>query len=300
MGLHLARIHSPGPNPEDHIPETQQPDNTKKGWLQVIYKGGIRFARPCYTWGRFTPPTTLWLEKYADKFGVWVIPEETEHSIEREDHLVYLGFDPFEDTLPQDILAAFPEKKLAFTDRWEVVVDDGSADPSFSVRYKGDPSDPAKGGDANPHPTDGSVVLKISQKDGFEAITLSRIAPGVAGNVRTDVLIDKDEVRVSHQDAQQEIILRANEVEVILDSGAGFKVVGNGANAILTLGDGLKHAAVVETLEIFYTALKGKLDAADYHVHPTGMGPSGPPDQKVAASAWDGAINSTKVAFPDG
>jgi len=288
VSFHLARILTPD---EGHDPNVQ-PDDTKRGWLQVVYKGGIRFARPCYMWGSFTPPTTLWLEKFADKFGVWVTTESGSEFMERENHLVYVGFDPYEDTLPQDILDAFPEKKLAFTDRWEAVVDDGSVDPSFLIRYKGDPDN-----DVNPHPAAGTIVFKISQKDGEETIDLARVSPG---GTRTDIRIDKSQVRISLNDSEEEIILRTDELIVLLSSGDGLTVKGKDADAVLTLGDGAVHAAIVEKLETLWGLLKTAMDAFDAHVHPTGMGPSGPPSPISAIPAWDTAINSTKVEFPDG
>lgn len=270
--LYLARILSTA---EDATPGVE-PDSTKKGWLQVVFKGEIRLARPCYGWSSFTPPTDLWIKKYADKFGVWVATEMTNDVEESQDHLVYVGFDPYEDTLPADILAAFPEKKLVQTDRWEFVVDDGAAGPSVVLRYKGDPST-----DTNPHPDDGvgTEVLRISQEDGAELIRLKKVAPGGA---TTEVLISQD------------------EIEVKLDSGASLKVVGKESATIATIGDGTNHVAIVEHLQAQYTALKDKLDAFDAHIHQTGVGPSGPPTPLVAAAAWDSAINSTKVKIPDG
>jgi len=304
MGFHLARILTPG---EDHIPEEQQPEGyEKKGWLQVVYHGEIRFARPCYMWGSFTPPTTLWLEKFADKFAVWVTTESGSEFMERDNHLVYVGFDPHEDTLPADILAAFPEKKLAFTDRWEAVVDDGAVDPSFTIRYTGDPEN-----DVNPHPDPGgSVVLKVTQKDGSEAITLTRVAPG---GENTELVMDKDQVRVTHLDSKSTMLLRLSDFVVLVDSGDGFRVEGKDANAVFTLGDGVVHAAQVEKLQALYEALKVRLDASDGHTHSvpasglldslaapvTGAATSLGPSPTISAPVWDAGINSTKVAFPD-
>jgi len=81
--------------------------------------------------------------------------------------------------------------------------------------------------------------------------------------------------------------------------GATLKVEGKDADAKLTIGDGAKHVAIVEALETFYTTLKGKLDAFDAHIHPTGVGPSGPPNPMIVADPWDSAINSTKISIPD-
>ncbi len=94
--------------------------------------------------------------------------------------------------------------------------------------------------------------------------------------------------------------LKENEIEVQLDEGAALKITGKDADATTILGDGGVKAAIADHLETLYGVLKTKLDAFDTHVHPTGMGPSGTPTPIVQAPAWDSAINSTKLTFPDG
>jgi hypothetical protein len=79
-----------------------------------------------------------------------------------------------------------------------------------------------------------------------------------------------------------------------------LRVIGKAANTTMQVGDGAKHVAIVEALQALYTALKAKLDAFDAHVHPTGMGPSGPPAPLIVAPAWDAAINSSKISIPNG
>ena len=51
-----------------------------------------------------------------------------------------------------------------------------------------------------------------------------------------------------------------------------------------------KSAAVAENLQTFYNSFKALYDA---HVHPTGVGPSGPP--AAPAPTWDNTIASTKL-----
>jgi len=89
-------------------------------------------------------------------------------------------------------------------------------------------------------------------------------------------------------------------LHVQIADGETLTVELKGGDTKLTLGDGAKHVAIVEHLKDFYDSLKAKLDAFDQHVHPTGVGPSGPPAPAIAAAAWDTSINSTKVSIPDG
>lgn len=82
--------------------------------------------------------------------------------------------------------------------------------------------------------------------------------------------------------------------------GATLKLVGSGGITTMTVGDGAVHPAIVEKLQALYTQLKTKLDLFDAHIHPTGVGPSGPPTPMIVAPVWDTAINSTKISIPDG
>jgi hypothetical protein len=57
---------------------------------------------------------------------------------------------------------------------------------------------------------------------------------------------------------------------------------------------------IAETLQSWWdTQVKPKLDAFDAHVHPTGVGPSGPPAPLIAAPAMDTAIISDNVKLKD-
>jgi len=70
----------------------------------------------------------------------------------------------------------------------------------------------------------------------------------------------------------------------------------------LVIGDGAVSVAIADTLETFYNALKGKLDAADLHTHvaPAGGGTTSGPTPKIDANDWDPNINSSKILIPDG
>ena len=151
----------------------EQPDGSKVGWLRVIYKGERRWARPCYAFGRFHPPTEHWIRKYNDRWGVWVSPMLSPYGEELEDNLVYLGFCPFGGGVQADVTDAFPEKKLLFSEKWELVVNETAAEPSVMLRYVGDalniPTSPAD---------PGAEIIKISQKPGDERIHVEHIVTG--------------------------------------------------------------------------------------------------------------------------
>jgi len=90
---------------------------------------------------------------------------------------------------------------------------------------------------------------------------------------------------------------------LLIDGGATMKLEGKDADAKLTLGDGAKHLAIVETLQALWGSMKGTLDTwggANGHTHPTGTGPSGPPTPALSTDPWDTSINSTKASIPDG
>ncbi len=74
-----------------------------------------------------------------------------------------------------------------------------------------------------------------------------------------------------------------------------------GALTTMQVGDGLKHVAVVETLQALWTSMKATIDTwANTHTHPTGVGPSGVATPSLSTDIWNVSINSTKVSIPDG
>ncbi len=78
-----------------------------------------------------------------------------------------------------------------------------------------------------------------------------------------------------------------------LGSGTSLVVEENGSDAKLTLGDGAKSVAVAEPFNSMWDAFKVIFDA---HIHPTGMGPSGP--TATPAPAFDSDIVSSKSKLP--
>lgn len=107
-------------------------------------------------------------------------------------------------------------------------------------------------------------------------------------------------LNVDGADPKFELTLKDNELILKLQDGETLKLTDKDGNATMTVGDGARHVAIVEALQALYTSLQTKLIAFDAHVHPTGVGPSGPPAPLIAAPAWDPAINSTKVKIPNG
>jgi len=96
------------------------------------------------------------------------------------------------------------------------------------------------------------------------------------------------------------VVLTSDGLEIKLGKGAGLKITGKDGNAVTTLGDGGVKAAIADHLETFWTQFKAKLDAFDAHVHPTALGPSGPPAPLIVCPPYDQAITSNKLKFPDG
>lgn len=109
-----------------------------------------------------------------------------------------------------------------------------------------------------------------------------------------------DGSEVPAQDAAHgNVIIRVgddNTVTVQVGGGATLLLTGKDGATTMQLGDGARHVAVVEELQALYGVLKTWLET---HVHPTGVGPSGPP-AVLPAPDWDPAINSSKVSIPEG
>ena len=95
----------------------------------------------------------------------------------------------------------------------------------------------------------------------------------------------------------QKFLLPENATFNISILGETLKVEKTGANAKLTLGDGSKHVAIVEALQLYLdTVVKTWIIG---HTHPTGVGPSGTPAESGVYPPWDTTINSTKVSIPN-
>ncbi len=130
-------------------------------------------------------------------------------------------------------------------------------------------------------------------------ITLSWVAkkdPGAEEVTKLD--INKDGELLISVLGKHTLLIKPNQMKLMLDDGASLDIQGKDGDATMTVGDGAVHPAIVEHLEALYGDLKTYIENAFVN---TGMGPS---STITAASgpapAWDSAINSTKVSIPDG
>ena len=93
----------------------------------------------------------------------------------------------------------------------------------------------------------------------------------------------------------------AGVLELKVDGGDTLNVAKKDGNATLALGDGAVHAIIAETFAQWWDlTIRPLFIASDAHVHPTGVGPSGPPSPLVNLPTYDTGNDSTKVSFPDG
>ncbi len=123
-------------------------------------------------------------------------------------------------------------------------------------------------------------------------------APDPSKSTRVEVQSDGSFV-VNVLDKHKMTLGVDGKLNVELGNGASLVVEENGADAKLTLGDGAKSVAVAEPLKVLYNLLKAQLDLFDAHIHPTGMGPSGPPTPLIAAPAFDDKIISSQMKLPE-
>lgn len=85
------------------------------------------------------------------------------------------------------------------------------------------------------------------------------------------------------------------------DGGMQLHVTPNGTAEFQVGGTADVSVTIAETLQSWWdTQVKPKLDAFDAHIHPTGVGPSGPPAPLIVAPAMDAGIISSKVKLKDG
>ena len=95
------------------------------------------------------------------------------------------------------------------------------------------------------------------------------------------------------------VIIGSGHADLEKDNGAGTQVIlGRGATEPIVLGNTMK-----DLLDTHFNDIKSHLDnlknylstVFDTHIHPTGVGPSGPPT--VPAASFSGQIDSTKSAI---
>jgi hypothetical protein len=101
--------------------------------------------------------------------------------------------------------------------------------------------------------------------------------------------------------ANEEFRLRIKDGELLirLDNGESFLVQGSGNGTVVTVGDGGENVVTYSHLEALWNATLALIDT---HVHPSGMGPTGPPVPLLSATQslpTGGAnVKSTKVIIP--
>jgi hypothetical protein len=254
--LHLARIH-----PFDAAMDAEFKDDEKIGWLRVVYHSQIRWARPAYPKGHYTPPTPEFVKKYAEKLGVWVAPEKSSNEDERDCHLVWFGFSPYgADVLAADVAGGWPNKQFFFTANWEFIVDDAAG--TLEARYVD--NDVAAGA-----PTEWPVRFQVSKADKKFSVKLD------AGSGP-----DKVSLELSGVDA-----------DTILKLGS----------AIVHAAVAEKLQALYSSLKSGYdshTHAPGSFVAPPGVAGGPIAGVSGPPASP--APAWDPAIASSHLLLPDG
>jgi hypothetical protein len=177
---------------------------------------------------------------------------------------------------------------------------DGAGNYVVDSRYGNDGTLLQDGAEAAP-PTDGKGAQSYHlPMDAEHRVEFWDMADPTAPVSKSYQSIKKDAYELSLDDVKVWLKMLQAALELKLDGGATLKVENKDADAVLTLGDGAKSAMIAEAFQTWWdTTLKPLFDAFDAHVHPTGVGPSGPPAPVVALPTYDTGITSTKVKFPD-
>lgn len=118
-------------------------------------------------------------------------------------------------------------------------------------------------------------------------------APDPSKSTRVEVQSDGSFV-VNVLDKHKLTLGADGSLKAELGSGTSLVVENNGSDATLKLGDAAKSVAVAEPLKVIWEILESVFNA---HIHPTGMGPSGP--TATPAPGWDDKIVSDKMKLPE-
>jgi hypothetical protein len=168
-----------------------------------------------------------------------------------------------------------------------IVFDDTDGAPCVYITLQTEKLDPPDGA-----PDETKITrLKLAQDGTFSVVALG------AHTLKLDATEKSLTVDLDNESSVLKLDTSAMTVQI---GGDSLKVEANGGDATLKLGDGAKHVPIVEALQQLWTQTKAKADAHDLHVHPTAMGPSGPPNPALQMPEWDSAINSSKLSMPDG
>lgn len=131
----------------------------------------------------------------------------------------------------------------------------------------------------------------LHRHDLTDAVAIPGFYP--AGNPISDIADDR--MVIGRDETKARIEILEDAVEVTVAGGATIRLEDKDGNAKMTVGDGAVSVAIANHLQTLYTNLKTIFDA---HIHPTGVGPSGP--TATPAPPWATNISSTKVTIPDG
>jgi hypothetical protein len=256
------------------------------------------WVEPIHNWGWFTMPDvgeTVEIEVTTsgdddEQFGQSSIDNL---NIKWRGHRFHT--DPtFEDSqntpspIHQDFTAENYGKRRGFATPFGHVLmfDDTEATPRIYLTMMTAPLDPPDGA-----PDETQFTRLEFEPDGsFNITTLAN------SKIRLDAV--NKALMIELDDQQYTLKLDSAAMELKLN-GATLKLEGADADAIMTVGDGTKHVAIVEALQELWTQTKTKVDLHDQHIHPTSMGPSGPPNPLIQMPDWNSAINSTKIKIPD-
>lgn len=119
------------------------------------------------------------------------------------------------------------------------------------------------------------------------------------GQILISTTAKEDASTLSKDDLDNVILIdKKGNITIKIDAGKGVEIKQKDSDATFTLGDGAKSVAIAEELKTLYDQLKQKLDVFDNHLHPTGMGPSGPPNPMIQAPSWADAIVSKSMKLP--
>lgn len=157
--MYLCRIPDP-------IEDEWFDDADKVGWIPVIFKQEIRWAKPCLPLGTFNAPSQDWIIKNRKRFKVWVEFEESAFEPRRQDSLIYVGFYPMggENPYPEpqgELADNYPNVAAFEWGNFRVVID--KAKPKLDLYLITSPAiSPVEVNQVqvtlDPHPTEGNEV----------------------------------------------------------------------------------------------------------------------------------------------
>lgn len=160
---------------------------------------------------------------------------------------------------------------------------------------------------------DGNVVVDTTQANsgatdaaGDETPALDAAHGNVTVRVNHNAALTIQGVNADGADEKFSLTVKDGELRVRLTDGESLLVVDKDGAASLKLGNGAVHAAIFEHVQTWWdsVAFPAIQILFDAHIHPSGMGPTGPTPTPLAAIAEAVAMllsaKSGKLTFPDG